>query len=196
MTFIELLAAVYDLTNRPDLVTETKQAVQAATLKIHTSDFYSKDIHEVGIQFDSASFRQSLDYYTLITNFRSVKYLKRVESATDDKGKFFDIISVDEVLDAYNRNRTDIAYVAGRVIEIRASVEWQFGLFGAYVMPIVREEAFVSWVADMYPFTIVYEATRRIFVTVGQREEANGYAQLLAEDLSLMKLSAVTDVGN
>ena len=50
-TFAELLADVYTLTNRSDLIAETKLAVKMATLKMHQRDYFYKDIRETGIQF-------------------------------------------------------------------------------------------------------------------------------------------------
>ena len=195
MTFDELVAEVYLITNRSDLSNETISAVKAATLKAHKSDFYSKDIYETGVQFDTADFRQSMDYITLLSNFRAIKYLRRVENATDDSGQFFDVITPDEVLDSYGIGRTDIAYVAGRVLEIRSSVTFQFALLGCYVLPIVREGAYQSWVAEQFPYTIVYEAARVVFRMIGQMEESNAQAQLVAEEYSELKLSALSDVG-
>jgi len=195
MTFDELIEEVYLITNRPDLVGETKSAVKAATLKAHKTDFYSKDIFESGIEFDSADFRQSLDYVSLFSNFRAFKYIRRVDSATDDIGAFIEIIAPEEVLDSYGCNLTDIAYVAGRVLEIRSNVEFSKALLGVYVYPIVREGAYLSWVAEQAPYSIVYEAARTIFKATGQIEESNAQAQLVAEEYSLLKLSAVVDVG-
>lgn len=195
MTFDELIAEVYLLTNRPDLVGETKSAVKAATLKAHQSDFYSKDIFETGVEFDTANFRQSLDYISLLSNFRSFKYLRRVTDENDDTGKFLEIITPEEVLDSYGCNRSDIAYVAGRVLEIRSAVSFTKCLLGCYVTPIVREGAYNSWAAEQFPFVIIYEAARVIFAMLGQMEESNGQARLLAEEFILLKMSALTDVG-
>ena len=195
MTFDELVAEVYLLTNRPDLVGETKSAVKAATLKAHKSDFYSKDIFETGVEFDTTDYRQSLDYITLLSNFRALKYFRRVENATDDAGTFIEIITPEEVLDSYGEGRTDIAYVAGRVLEIRSAVSFQFALLGAYVLPIVREDDYTSWVAEQFPYSIVYEATRVIFKAIGYDEQAAQITRLVAEEFNLLKLSALTDVG-
>lgn len=195
MTFDELLEEVYLITNRRDLVNETKSAVKAATLKAHKSDFYSKDIFETGVEFSAADFRQSLDYITLLSNWRAIKYFKRVEDENDDVGKFLDIITPEEVLDSYGINRTDIAYVAGRVLEIRASVEFSKALLGAYVLPIVREGAYLSWVAEQFPFAIVHEAARRVFRSIGKLEESNAQSQFVAEEYAELKLSALSDVG-
>lgn len=196
MTFDELVEEVFLLTNRRDLVAETKSAVKAATLKAHKSDFYSKDIHETGVEFETLSFRQSLDYISFISNFRALKYLRRAEDALDDSGPFFTIITPEEVIDSYGINRTNIAYVAGRVLEIRSDVEFQFMLLGASVSPIVREGAYASWVAEQFPFAIVYEAIRRIFATIGQKEESNSYRELAAEEYAELRMSALSDVGS
>ena len=195
MTFDELVAEVHLITNRADLVSDAKTNVKRATLKAHKTDFYSKDIFETGVEFDLIDFRQSLDYISLFSNFRALSYLRRVEDENDDVGKFFDIISPLEVLDAYGRNKVDIAYVAGRVLEIRSSVTFSKILLGAYVYPIVREGAYLSWVAEQFPFSIIHEAARGIFKATGQLDESNAQRELVAEEYAELKLSALSDVG-
>lgn len=196
MTFDELVEEVFILTNRRDLIADTNSAVKQATLKAHKTDFYSKDIFETGIQFPTLAFRQSLDYVSFASNFRTFKYMRRAEDENDDIGTFIEIITIEETLDSYSNNRTDIAYVAGRVLEIRASVEFQFGLFGFYVLPIVREGAYNSWVAEQFPFAIIYEAVRVIFRVIGNLEESNAVSQLVLEEYRELTISALTDVGS
>ena len=195
MTFDELVEEVYLITNRRDLVNETKSAIKTATLKAHRTDFYSKDIWESGIQFPTATYRQSLDYISLFSNFRALKYLRRVVDENDDIGHFIEIITPEETIDSYGCNRTDIAYVAGRVLEVRSSIPFTKALLGAYVLPVVREGAYLSWVAEQFPFAIIHEACRRILTAVGNLEEANGQARFVAEEYELLKMSALTDVG-
>jgi len=195
VTFDELITEVNLITNRPDLVSETKSAIKAATLKAHKTDFYSKDIFETGIEFPSAEFRQSLDYITLLSNFRALSYLRRVEDENDDAGTFFDIITPLEILDSYGKGRLDIAYVAGRVLEIRSSVTFSQALLGAYVYPVVREGAYLSWVAEQFPFAIVYEAARVIFKSIGYDEQSASITQLVSEEYAELKISALSDVG-
>ena len=156
--FEQIVNEVYLITNRPDLVMETASAIKSATLKAHKTDYYSKDIHETGIEFDTAEFRQSLDYTQLISNFRSFKYLRKVVDELDDRGMFFDVVTPEETMDGYGVNLTDVAYVAGRVLEIRSSTAFDRALLGCYVYPIVRAEAYESWIARIHPFAIVYES--------------------------------------
>jgi hypothetical protein len=58
-TFSELCSEVHTLTNRPDLVNETKLAVKAATLKLHQKDFFYKDISEQGVSFSPSQISRS-----------------------------------------------------------------------------------------------------------------------------------------
>jgi len=195
MNLTELIAEVYLITNRPDLVNETLSAVRSATLKAHQSDFYSKDIHETGIEFDEPNFIQSLDYATLIPNYRALKYLRRVQDENDREGTFFTIVTPEEVLDAYGRSNTNIGYVAGRVIELRSSVQFSKCLLGCYVNPIVSVEDYSSWVAEQFPYAIVHDAARKVFMATGQLEEANGQLRLLSEEYQSLRMSALSDVG-
>ena len=82
MTFDELLTEVYLLTSRSDLIDQTKAAIKAATLKAHQSDFYSKDIYERHVELSGdAAYVHSLDYISLISNFRAIKYLRKFDSS-------------------------------------------------------------------------------------------------------------------
>lgn len=194
MTFAELLEEVYTLTNRPDLVNETKSAVKAATLKLHQTDFYSKDIAELRIVLgvSTTTYIYSFDYISAISNFRAIKYIRKLDS-TETPTEFFDIITPEEVLDSYNIVRTDVCYVAGRVLELRSSTAFNKMILGAYVFPIVTENGYSSWIAELYPYAIVYEAARIIFKTIGFDEQSAAFAGLVTEQVALLKLSALPD---
>ncbi len=196
MTFDELVLEVYDITNRPDLVGETKSALKAATLKAHHLDFFAKDLFETGVTFPELGFRQALDYIGVVSNFRQLKYLRKAEDACDDTGIFFTVITPEEILDEYGVNRTDVAYVAGRVLQIRSSTEFQFSYMGCYLHPIIREGAYCSWIAQQYPFSIINEAVRKVFKGIGKTDESREYTQLVGEEYELLKLSNIEDVGS
>ena len=44
MTLAELIAEAYTLTARPDLVAETASAIRKATLKMHSVDYFYRDL--------------------------------------------------------------------------------------------------------------------------------------------------------
>ncbi len=195
MTFDELLTEVYDITGREDLTSLSKNMIKAATLKAHTSDFYSRDIYETGVQFGESSLTQSFDPYNLITNFRAPKYIKRVNDETDEVGKVFDVITPEEVIDSYGALKSDVYYIAGRTVEIRSAVAFSKILLGAYVLPIVREEAYSSWIAELVPYFIIFEAASKIFKAVGQDQEAAYLKAELAEQFDLLRTVGLTDQG-
>lgn len=194
MTFDELCQEVYILTNRPDLVNETKSAIKAATLKAHQSDFYSKDIFETVIQAEEAAYIHSIDYPSIISNFRALRYIRKLDSSGEVSG-FISVISPEDIFDLYGQNKTDVAYIAGRVIELRSSTSVQKVILGCYVFPIVAEASYASWIAEYYPYAIVYEATRVVFKTIGYDEQSAQYEKLVAEQFTLLRQSALADVG-
>ena len=186
MTFDELVTEVYSLTNRPDLVAETKLAVKAATMKAHQTDFYSKDIYETYVDLgDTASYSFSLDYITLISNFRALSYIRT----------FLEVISPLEVLDRYGATRLNVAYIAGRVIEMKAATTFSKCILGCYVLPVVTEAGYTSWIAQLYPYAIVFEAARVVFKTIGYDEQSAAYEGLVGEQFNLLRASALPDVG-
>jgi len=195
MTFAELLSEVYSITGRADLVTLTKSAIKSATLKAHNTDFYSKDIYETPILFDTSDYRHSLDIISIISNYRALKYLRKYDRATESASEFFTIITPEEVLDKYNREHLDVCYVAGRVIEIKSSTQFDTVLIGCYVAPTIVEDNFSSWIADLYPYAIIHEAARYVFTSISQLDEANGQKALVAEQYSELKINALSDVG-
>ncbi len=195
MTFAELLTEVYEITGRADLVALTKSAVKAATLKAHRLDFFSKDIYETQIKFDDSEYAHSLDIITLIPNYRALKYMRKLDVSTLEAGKFIGVLTPEEILDQWGNTKTDVAYVAGRVIEIKSSTSLEAILIGCYVNPIIVEATYSSWIADLQPWAIVYEAARRVYLSIAQPTEAKGQATLVAEEYMELKINAVTDVG-
>ena len=79
--FTDLCDDVYTITNRPDLINETKLAVKAATLKIHQSDYYYRDLIEQGIAFLTSDYIQQFDIYSLFPNYRALKYIRRYDNS-------------------------------------------------------------------------------------------------------------------
>lgn len=196
MTFLELLTEVYNITGREDLVDLTKTAVKAATLKAHQTDFYSKDIYENSyILAGGLEYTKSLDYISIIPNYRALKYLRVYDATTGEPAQFFTVITPEEVLDGWGRTKTDVAYVAGRVLEIKSSIEFETVLLGAYVNPIVIEANYSSWVADLYPYAIIHEAARYVLGTIALQAESNFQKSLVAEQYAELKINAVSDVG-
>jgi hypothetical protein len=184
-TFAELVSDTYILTNRPDLVSETKLAVKAATLKAHQSDFFPKDLYEIGIQWPTPDYFQSLEYRALIARWRAFKFLRKYSDSTP--GDFFKLLTPEQTLDRYSYNKEDICYLAGEMLEIRSSTQDTYMLLGCYINPIIDENSYSSWIALDHPYAIVYEAARSIFKQTGWDEQAAAIRQEVAEQYQILK---------
>lgn len=195
MTLAELIAEVYTITGRPDRVAETLSAVKAATLKLHQSDYYYKDIFESGIAFDSPAFVQNLDYRALLPRWRAIKYLRKYDSSTGTPGKELGLIVPENVFDAYAVQKQDIYYVAGAYVQINSSTEDQYYILGCYLNPDITEVGYNSWIALDHPYAIVYDAAGSVFKATGKDDEAAMYKNLGIEQLSLLKASNITSNG-
>lgn len=179
-TFQEMYDEVVILTKRPDLVDKTKQAVKSSTLFVHNSGFYPKDVSESGLSFDKARFIQNFDAKNIWPLFRKIKYIRRwnydASSPTAGMaGPFFTPIEIGQSKDAYGYDKQDVFYLAGQVQQIRSSIEFQYALAGAYLYPNVTEDSYASWIADEFPFAIIYDAARRVSSGIGFREDAQDF---------------------
>jgi len=193
-TFAELCSDVYTLTNRPDLVSETKLAVKAATLKAHQMDFFYKDLYEVGVQFSTSDYIQALEYRTISPRYRALKYIRKTDVA-GTPGDFLSVITPALSLDRYGYQREDICYAAGEVIQIKSSTSIQYILFGCYRNPDITETSYDSWIALDHPYAIVYEAAATVYKQIGQDEQAAMFKKLTDEQFMMIKQSSIEAEG-
>ena len=195
MTLAELIAEVYTITGRPDRVAETLSAVKSATLKLHQSDYYYKDMFESGVAFDSASFVQNLDYRALLPRWRAIKYLRKYDAASGTPGKELELIVPENVFDAYTVQKQDIYYVAGAYIQINSSTEDQYYILGCYLNPDITQTGYNSWIALDHPYAIIFDAAGSVFKAIGKDDEAAMYKNLGIEQLVNLKASNIVANG-
>lgn len=188
-TFAELVSDVYVLTNRPYLVDETKLAVKMATLKAHQSDYYPKDLHEVGISWSEPAYIQSIEYRTLLPRWRAFKYLRKYYN--DAPAGFFTLLTPEMTLDRYGCNKENVCYIAGEMLEIRSDTQDSNMILGCYLNPITDENTYTSWIALDHPYAIIFEAARIIFRQVGSVDESNSMRQEVAEQYQILKQEVV-----
>lgn len=195
MTLTELIAEVYTLTGRPDRVAETSLAIRAATLKAHHSDYYYKDMFEVGLAFDASLAVQELDYRSIIPLWRSLKYLRKYDFVNNVPGTVLRVIVPEEIFDAYSLEKSNICYVGGYYVQIKSSDPQQYYILGCYLSPNVTTASYSSWIALDHPYVIVMDAAATVFKSIGKDEEAAAYRTLVAEQILMLKMSNVIAVG-
>ena len=184
-----LMSDVYVITNRPDLVDETKLAVKKATLKMHQADHFAKDIFETGIAWNPADFIQSLDYKALVPNWRSLKYLRKYADGVP--GQFFTLLTPEESMDRYAINKENICYIAGTNLEIRSNTQDAYMLLGCYVNPVITDTGYNSWIADEHPYAIIMEAAASVFKMIGSDEQAAFYRQEVTEQIAMIRQNQI-----
>lgn len=192
MTLAELVQEVYNITNRPDLVNETSSAIRESTLKGHQSDYYFKDILEVGVNFGAAAYVQNLDYRALILNWRSLKYLRKFDNVNQlPKYPDLDIVLPENVFNDYQQVRCNIVYGAGAFLQINSGTLEQYYLLGCYVNPIITTAGYSSWIALDHPWYIINGAAAKIFKSIGKDDEAATYRAEMADQLAMLKTANI-----
>jgi hypothetical protein len=196
MTFAELVAEVISITKRPDLSARIESNVRAATLKMHHSDFYYKDMHEIAVEFDSPAILQTFTPTEVAPLFRKAKYIRNWIGELDGSpGAFFTPIQIENSTDGYGYLKGDVFYMAGQGLQMRGKCAISRVLFGCYLHPqLTPVNQYNSWIAVEMPWAIIYEAARVLFKSIAFSEQANEYAQLVAEQVGELRLSYVDDV--
>jgi hypothetical protein len=200
--FNSIVADVFTITNRRDLIAQTQLAVRTATLQLHRKDFFAKDLVEVVLQFPTVDYLQSIDYRTIFPQYRSLKYLRKYSPLNavypeNGMGPFLDIIVPESVLDEYSQTRNNVAYVAGSNINLRSDTLIQYVAMGLYVNPVVATpETYSSWVALEAPSAIAYLAASIVMGTVlRDREGAQANASMANMLIADLVNSNIVNIG-
>ena len=195
-SFASIVADVYSITTRDDLVAETNLAVRAATLKAHHSDDYIFDFNEYSIAFSTSDYYQTLDYKSIIPLWRKPRYIRKYDNTgTGAPSTFLTYIPPEKVVDEFGADRQDIFYVAGSNIQIRSSTQFQYALLGCYLNPDVTEVGYSSWIANDYPMAIIYEAAAIIYKSIGFDEQAVMYREMVKDAIHDLTMHAITGTG-
>lgn len=189
--FADLVTEVIAVTGRPDLVTQTNSAVRSATLSAHSFEYFPKDIFETAIQWQTPDYVQSLDYKALVPRWRAFKYLRKYDAAALDSrsaaGDFLELLQPDVVLDSYGLAREDICYLAGVSLEIRSKTKDTYMLLGCYIYPNITEVNYSSWIAQEFPYAIIYTAASILYNQTGYTEEVRNMQSLAAIQFQLLQ---------
>lgn len=205
--FNSLVADVVTLTNRPDLVKETELAVRSATLQLHKSDFYFKDLTEQTLKFDTIAYLQQIPYRTLFPRYRSLSYIRKYDPnntstsntcvSSTGVGDEFEIITPAEIFDDYHIQRVNVCYLAGETINLKSNTQDPYVIIGVYQSPDVSSpENYSSWIATESPDAIVFLAASLIFGPVlGNTNKMNANASQAAISFQEVKNSNIVNKG-
>lgn len=194
--FSDLLAEVYTITNRSDLVAETSLALRQATLAAHRSDVYPGDMTEVLITPTAASVF-SLDIPTLFPNWRQFAYIRPYDPDTDSPADYLlEFILPDGIFDEYLVAKVNVAYVAGTNLNIKLAADYGGFLVGYYQNPVLSPDAsYSSWIATQHPACIIIDAAARVMHLIGYEDAASRLKKLGEMELALFRQSNLEAMG-
>ncbi len=169
---------------------------------MHGLEFFYKDILTADVVFDIPAYLQTLDTSAL-PFFRSISYLRKDNPrysafeaspyagaipplsvngtilSTSIARSFLKIITPDDILDEYMAEKSDVVYQAGGTIFIRSSTSLQFVNAGWYAWPNLdmanANVGYASWIANEYPYAIIYDAASAVLQKIGMTDAARKY---------------------
>jgi hypothetical protein len=203
MDFTTLVNETLSIVKRPDLRTRAESFVKAAAIKAHAHDFFFKDLVEAGVKFDAARHIQNFVPREQWPRFRHIKYVRiwnyDPSSANfGGPGDFLEWIQIENSIDAYGYNKTNVAYMAGQNLQIRTRVALEYVLCGVYLFPDIADtdnlEA-TSFVAREFPFAIINEACARLFKSIGDESGSEQMTMLRNEEYELLKVGNTSEQG-
>jgi len=173
-----------------------EQMIQAATLRMHQSDFYVRDLAEATINLGSSGFAFSFSAPVTFARYRALHYLRYYDNAAAEAGKVYGHLDPLNLMDSYGLEKNDVWYVAGNNIVLRSSLAVQYLLAGWYQNPVITPFAnLASWIADTVPHAIVFDACSLIFQMIAQQEQSRKFDSLVTEQLNMVKQHGVTGRG-
>jgi hypothetical protein len=166
MIYSELYDQVIAKTNRPELSRETQIAIRQATLKMHSLEWFTKDLANATIVFPTVGTLLTLPISTNLLRCR------RVLQVLQD-GEPLEYLQANEVFAKSGAQHNNSWWAIGDSLVIRTqgynktfSVSW-------FVSPLVDSPlVYNSWIAEAHPYAIIDEAARIIAEMTGRAELA------------------------
>lgn len=201
MNFSELVEKVCEEVERPDFTFkqdggtgDAVNAVLGAILTLHMRELYWRDIVPVQAVFDAAAYIQSVDL-SLLPKFRRMAYVRKWDPtqqasqinpttqppASATSLNMLQEITPDNIFDMYGYEKSNVWYAAGDTLFLRSNTALQYALIGYYAQPAIipgtdnRYSATMTWIMDIYPYAIIYNAASKLFVTIGQQDTSRKY---------------------
>ena len=195
MTLTEMINAVATRTKRPDLEDDIFIAIQEATLKVHLSDFFDKDLIELPFAYNPPLANGQVIQDSAFPNFRNICYWRKFDPSTKALGIYLTPVSPSNLIGYFGEKKLDVYYVAGKVINWSSSCADAGHLVGYWRYPDVSRSNYDSWIARTYAFPIVNWAVSKIFRTVGQQDESRAAVADYADSFLIVQMNEVRREG-
>lgn len=187
--FDDILADVITLTNRPDLVNESKFGIRAATIKLHGLELWLEDKVEeiIDVVTENGIFAIPLADFTYTP--RKIDFFKKVYS--DD---FFEETNPLAIKDRYGYRKTNIYYRAGSHFNFATDTNDTSIVASYYRSPVATETGYDSWIAEAYKELVALEAAIFVFSSIGDKEQEARIEKMAAQQLAILQINHMNTV--
>lgn len=172
---------VLELTKRPDLAEESLIAVRTATLSLHGRQAWPRDVATSLVKLPNASYLTALDAQVLLPRLKGLSTVRVCDvNFAPMESPHVEIVEMGDIYDpVYGTLKNDIAYIAGTTVNLRTSVAASGYLIEYFQVPRANRNEYNSWIAELAPDVIVYQAAAIVFTTNGNEEKASGYQRMV-----------------
>lgn len=160
MNFSEVVAAVTDITKRPDKIVDVRREVNSAIAHFCSDASFDFDREEIAVPIDATLYQQDIPMSTF-PRWRKFWYLKQAGSKIylnklneRDLGK----------TDCDIRNKY---YVSGTNLRISMATLASSLEVGFYKVPPILSGTDEFWLIDMYPYPVIDRTASKIFASIG-----------------------------
>ena len=183
--FDSILTDIYTLTNRPNLMAESKLGIRVATTKLHGLEFWREDRIEEELAVTPVDSTFSVDLATsLLYKPRHLDYIKKVGSDV-----YFEEITPRQLLDSYGYRRFNTFYRAGNNLHFLTDTSDTSILLSYYRQPVPTEASYSSWIAETYPIFIAIEAAIFVFSSIGDKEQEKRMQDMANINLATLQIN-------
>lgn len=173
-----LYQQIYDdvviLTGRPDLADETALAVRTATRSIHNRAHFPRDVVSSLVQLPNAVYQVALDTQVLFSRFRGASTLRALDVNSNPLSyPEIEVVELGDIYDpVYGNLRNNIAYQAGTALNVRTSIAISGLIVEYFSSPDVSPSVYSSWIAQLAPDVITYQAASFVATATGNEEKS------------------------
>lgn len=173
MTYDELFQGVVINTNRPELTQETAQAIKRATLKMHSLDYFQADLTEGRLSV-TPSIQPRIDLQQFGPHLRKFAAISAVNSGVVSKP----LKKIDPPVFGSQTKESGYFLLGGTLVLQNCGLVTGI-VFQYYTLPLVATDSYNSWLALKHPYSIIDEASKTVFASVGNAEKAGFYSGLV-----------------
>jgi hypothetical protein len=95
--------------------------------------------------------------------------------------KPLEVLDPTDLMDDYHQEKVDVCYQAGNTIFIKSSTPLSEFVVGFYQYPLIDAQneykGYTSWIAQEYPWAIIFDAAAAIYSKIGQTDSAVLYGR-------------------